>query len=591
MKDNLTENIDNEKAQAVLTQSHCLSKQLLELLKELGDGAAGENNVEMELDSPLSAKFSRVKDRPSNEDNSTRATSPRTRSGTGATQFSITQTDSLGSRKNSIFQNSPTRDGMLEFLAEQEKIEETVGDSTTSLDSLELEHITSRRRLCAMGGKNSTRNLLVAARCQVPEENTRSDSARSSVFSQRNSLIPERLSLVAEKLKEQFEDDDYDVDDNEENEEIYGQNEFHENDSKACSKRLSRDNNVHHDHHNVSLGLSASHSGEFLNNFPTVKSFTFTSKNSSKRYSGRSQPYTNENSSLSQGWESIVKLCALNTSSRGKTFMVKFNDELTVLKQHEVEKTQQNLERLEEIKSAITLLKELNLDCNVEMHFVVTPKNQPKNKAIIEYGIIMEYMAGGDLEDYLNENIETMSFEKKRLIAKKLLLALNELHENEVTHGNLKLRNCLLSNNHQQIKLSDLSMVSQNPGISEDMTVKELKFKAPELLNGEDIDDKSDIWSLGMCLLAIFGSAKKGKPTPYSFMLTPTSLQAEIDKAVLHLNTSEKESKRLLKEVLSRCLAWDPKERLNSKELLNHAFFEENFCEGDSLGESFTDNL
>jgi Serine/threonine protein kinase len=56
-----------------------------------------------------------------------------------------------------------------------------------------------------------------------------------------------------------------------------------------------------------------------------------------------------------------------------------------------------------------------------------------------EFGIVMEYMAGGSLQTYVQENFHNITFEEKIYLAKQILLGLAYLHENNIIHGDMKV--------------------------------------------------------------------------------------------------------------------------------------------------------
>ena len=86
------------------------------------------------------------------------------------------------------------------------------------------------------------------------------------------------------------------------------------------------------------------------------------------------------------------------------------------------------------------------------------------NKEVIEYqeifGIVMEYMAGGTLEDYIAKNSETISEENKSKIIYQILSGLYYLHKINIVHCDIKPSNILLSNpyNIDDLKIADFGM-------------------------------------------------------------------------------------------------------------------------------------
>jgi serine/threonine protein kinase len=106
-----------------------------------------------------------------------------------------------------------------------------------------------------------------------------------------------------------------------------------------------------------------------------------------------------------------------------------------------------------------------------------------------------------NLEEYINMRKEKLSIDE----IKKILLDLNKslkiMIEKKIIHGNIKLSNILISlNQTNQLsfnlniydsiqfnnKLDSMSITNQKPVLS----------NSPEILKGENISNKSDIWSV-----------------------------------------------------------------------------------------------
>ena len=96
---------------------------------------------------------------------------------------------------------------------------------------------------------------------------------------------------------------------------------------------------------------------------------------------------------------------------------------------------------------------------------------------------------------------------------KELLIDLNKglkvMYENKIIHGNIKPSNILLSFNNNNVnklclKISDFGLSNLYKEYKEIIISKSIKgkseFISPECLKDEEINDKSDIWSLGILI-------------------------------------------------------------------------------------------
>lgn len=117
--------------------------------------------------------------------------------------------------------------------------------------------------------------------------------------------------------------------------------------------------------------------------------------------------------------------------------------------------------------------------------------------------IVMEYVEGRSLNDFLTER---PSLKERKRIFMELLDAIDYLHKNRIIHNDIKPENILISRTGDRVKLIDL-------GLSDDDVNYALKsigftkgYSAPELINENKSDIRSDIYSLGIIFRFLFGN-------------------------------------------------------------------------------------
>ena len=124
------------------------------------------------------------------------------------------------------------------------------------------------------------------------------------------------------------------------------------------------------------------------------------------------------------------------------------------------------------------------------------------NRQIIDGGLILyEYIPGVDLFTYLTNN--TLSTKSKKKIFMKIVAIVQELHNNNILHGDIKLENIICKyNNYSELFIIDYGLsINCIPGTTHN-TAKyfgTVPYIAPEMYN-YTFSLKSDIWSLGNIL-------------------------------------------------------------------------------------------
>ena len=121
--------------------------------------------------------------------------------------------------------------------------------------------------------------------------------------------------------------------------------------------------------------------------------------------------------------------------------------------------------------------------------------------------IFLEFCELGNLNEYLKK-IKTLSFASKADLHKQCAEAVKYIHDQTITHRDLKLENYLVKMMEHKpvIKLSDfgLSKVLEETS-SSSMTANRgtALYRAPEQFREENYCEKVDIFSLGLVILVI----------------------------------------------------------------------------------------
>jgi serine/threonine protein kinase len=109
--------------------------------------------------------------------------------------------------------------------------------------------------------------------------------------------------------------------------------------------------------------------------------------------------------------------------------------------------------------------------------------------------IIFEYIDGKSLAEHVR--VGTLSEKQVKNILTEVCDALTYLHRNVVVHCNLNPENIMVTANDCRVKLIDIGVPETEQDADRELLIKEMEFVAPEIIKGEDIDSRSDIYSLG----------------------------------------------------------------------------------------------
>ncbi|CAH0521892.1 unnamed protein product [Peronospora belbahrii] len=203
------------------------------------------------------------------------------------------------------------------------------------------------------------------------------------------------------------------------------------------------------------------------------------------------------------------------------------------------------------------------------------------NPEVGSVSIVLEYMDGGSLEDYVQsvtegdeENAGCLSEEKIANIAMCGLKGLAFLHEHHQLHRDIKLSNMLI--NHQgQVKISDF-------GISRDLEstlakattfTGTLLYMAPERISGGMYSYPSDLWSFGLAIMAcVIG--KLPVPTSDGYWGVVHAVQEQPSPRLQDYGDHFSPE---LCDFLDQCLHKNPLYRPPAATLLEHPFIKKNY--------------
>ena len=149
--------------------------------------------------------------------------------------------------------------------------------------------------------------------------------------------------------------------------------------------------------------------------------------------------------------------------------------------------------------------REYEIGANLSHPHIATIFTYETNTPVGE-GIVMEYIDGTTLNDYLATNPSSQT--RKRIVA-QLLDAVRYMHIKGVVHNDLKSENILISNKGENVKLIDFGLSDTDAFYLSKTLGCTPAYASPELLAQSDVDIRSDIYSLGLLIKDICGKRYK----------------------------------------------------------------------------------
>lgn len=122
---------------------------------------------------------------------------------------------------------------------------------------------------------------------------------------------------------------------------------------------------------------------------------------------------------------------------------------------------------------------------------------------VVGPGIIMEYVDGRTLSEFLKEN---SPIQQRRRVFGQLLEAVAYLHRKSIIHNDLKPENILITHSDNTVKLIDFGLSDDDAHYLSKTLGCTPEYASPELLaHSAPLDARSDIYSLGLLMRDIFG--------------------------------------------------------------------------------------
>ncbi|KAJ3196041.1 hypothetical protein HK101_010281 [Irineochytrium annulatum] len=186
--------------------------------------------------------------------------------------------------------------------------------------------------------------------------------------------------------------------------------------------------------------------------------------------------------------------------------------------------------------------------------------------------LVMEYVAGGELFDYIADHKELLTVDEIRRLFRQLVEVVGFLHTQNICHRDLKIENVLLTSTlPHQIKLTDFGLAVRFSPTDALLTARcgSEEYAAPEVILAQPYDPRrTDVWALGVILFAMVTGE-------LPFSLEPGQRPKVMYHRIARVDYRFPEGVEVpgeLRDLVGRMLTGKPERRITIPEMLEHEF-------------------
>ena len=230
--------------------------------------------------------------------------------------------------------------------------------------------------------------------------------------------------------------------------------------------------------------------------------------------------------------------------------------------------------------------------------YITSSKDIDKNEE--KKYLIFEYYPKGDLCNYIKVNSKGLQEQNCKVMAYKIILAIQALHKMGICHLDIKPDNILLSGDNFEIKIGDFGLSSSIYGINGKVfqrgKVGTRGYMAPEIIEGKDYDgEKADVFSLGVLLFILL----IGKPPFLDAKMIYDKSELKKNLYIFIIKDSDYYWRIMgltglplqFKELFIRMVAYDPNKRPTIQEILDDDWLKEITNLKEDIFKTYEENL
>lgn len=184
------------------------------------------------------------------------------------------------------------------------------------------------------------------------------------------------------------------------------------------------------------------------------------------------------------------------------------------------------------------------------------------------YYIVLDYMAGSDLFDYLQTREFNLGEKRVRELVYQLAKGVQYLHSYGIVHRDLKLENIMMTDTTEKSvpKLVDFGLAKMiGPDEKADEPFGTLGYVAPEILQKKPYSFPCDLWSLGCIIYALICSS-----LPFDHDQQKETIRMTCEDEVVFDSPQWKNTSKECRDFIFKLLRKDPEKRMKVNAIFDH---------------------
>eukprot|EP01122_Echinamoeba_exundans_P007761 TRINITY_DN2459_c0_g1_i1.p1 TRINITY_DN2459_c0_g1~~TRINITY_DN2459_c0_g1_i1.p1 ORF type:complete len:2012 (+),score=290.45 TRINITY_DN2459_c0_g1_i1:52-6087(+) len=180
--------------------------------------------------------------------------------------------------------------------------------------------------------------------------------------------------------------------------------------------------------------------------------------------------------------------------------------------------------------------------------------------------LVTEFASRGDLFSMVQAKNPAIQWEKRgKYMARDISHAVAAMHSKRIIHRDLKSPNILVCSDFE-IKVADVGIAKRidvgadRLKLTEDQRQYSLLWAAPEMLESDELDEKADVYSLGVIIWELLT-----QKSPWSHVSGPFLVSESIKRG--EHNPIPEDAPEVVRDMLQRCWKREPSERPTAAEV------------------------